>query len=199
MAIRKHIIILVSSLFLIAGAFIGCQDQEEEFGMAEPEVGEQGTVQEQEDWDVAEPMERQDQMAGQEQDQMGQQDQTGEMAQQEEAFGEMDQAQQPGQVQAADDLIGMQVTTREGQLLGSISEVHPTGQDSGYVFIQGEGEALHAVPSNLLEMDQQGQLMASFDQSTFQESPRFTQEELQQLSDEQLQEVRGYYENMTEE
>jgi hypothetical protein len=52
------------------------------------------------------------------------------------------------------------------------------------------------VPANLLEEGaDENKLSAAFDQSTFQQSPSFSTAEQQQLSDSQLQEVRGYYED----
>lgn len=107
---------------------------------------------------------------------------------------------QSGQTQASQDQanqewVGKQVVSNDDQELGTVSAMH----DSGYVMIKGEGDKLHPVPADLLEKDSQGdRLKATFDRNTFQQAPSFSEAEQKQLSDTQLEEVRGYYENKSQ-
>jgi hypothetical protein len=68
------------------------------------------------------------------------------------------------------------------------------------ILIKGEDGKMHPVPANLLKKDSLGdRLRADFDQSAFRTSPSYSEAERQQLSDSQLQEVRGYYESRMQE
>ena len=93
-------------------------------------------------------------------------------------------------------LVGKQGVSNDGRVLGKVTGLQSTGEDFSYMIIKGEGDRLHAVPTNRLKASiQKDRLAAGFDQRTFQNSPSFTEAERQQYSGEKLNEVRGYYES----
>jgi hypothetical protein len=205
MKIRAKFVVLISIFFLTAVVFTGCGDQDDQVGGTDTRTEDQATAPDQDqDWaetedyqtdqDYAMPDQQdqmtQDQQFGQAEDQMTQDQQFG------QAEDQMTQDQQFGQIQNLEEFVGRQVADSEGNVLGSVSDFYSTGEAegfAGFVFIQGEGQDLHAVPSDLLRQTADGQLTAAFDQQTFQQSPTFSQEEIQQLSEDELGEVRGYY------
>jgi sporulation protein YlmC with PRC-barrel domain len=217
MKIRTKLVVLTSIFFLAAIVFIGCGDQDDQAGVTDTRTDDWATAPDQDqDWaetedqtdqDYAMPDEQdqmtQDQQYGQSEDQMTQDQQFGQAEDQmtqDQQYGQsgdqMTQDQQFGQVQNLEEFVGRQVADSEGNVLGSVSDFHSAGETegfAGFVFIQGEGQDLHAVPSDLLSQTSDGQLTAAFDQQTFQQSPTFSQEEIQQLSEDELGEVRGYY------
>ncbi len=166
--VGKKLIVWTAVFLLGAGVWLGCGDEGREQAVTEP--AEQKPVAEQ-------PQEQAS----------------------DQATAEQTQGPESAQTQAGEKLIGKQVVSKDARVLGTVAELHPAGDDSGYVIIKGEDDRLHPVPANLLEEEaDRNKLSTAFDQSTFQQSPSFSATEQQQLSDSQLQEVRGYYEDKTQ-
>jgi hypothetical protein len=208
MNIRKKVIVFLSILFLGTGVLIGCEGGEDQGAVppgqesAPPGAPSQGAAppaQPQDQTTVTQPQDQSREQATAEQ--TPQQPEASSSQQQAEqgsagAGGTMAQSgaqeQQAGQDQAGEKWVGKQVVSSDDQEIGTVSALH----DSGYVMIKGEGDKLHPVPANLLKEDNQGdRLRASFDRNTFQQAPSFSEAEQQQLSGDQLEQVRGYYEN----
>jgi hypothetical protein len=209
MKIRKKFIVFLSILFLGTGVLIGCEGEGDQDAVppagqeaAPPGAAAPGSA----------PVEPQDQAATEPAPEQSREQATAEPAQEPPAAtsgnqqpadqgsaggsGTMAQSgtqdQQAGQPQAGENWVGKQVVSQDGKELGTVAALH----DSGYIMIKGEGDKLHPVPANLLKEDSQGdRLTAQFDQNTFNEAPSFSEAEQQQLSDSQLEQVRGYYEN----
>jgi hypothetical protein len=192
MKIRAKLVVLISIFFLAAIVFIGCGDRDDRVGGTDTRTDDWATAPDQDqDWAETEDYQTdQDYAMPDQQDQMTQDQQFG------QAEDPMTQDQQIGYTQNLEEYVGRQVADSEGNVLGSVSDFHSTGEEegfAGFVFIQGEEQDLHAIPSDLLRETPDGQLVAQFDQQTFQDSPTFSQEEIQQLSEDELGEVRGYY------
>lgn len=194
MATLKKIIVFSSIMFLATALMIGC-DREEQAVMDQSEEREQLAVQdeEQDQGETAE-MERREEATSAEI--RGETEESAYEQSQQEA-GE--QTQTPGQMaeetREGYGLIGKSVMSNDGQELGEVAELEATGRHTGYVFVKGDDEKLHPIPANLLEEDAQGEgLRASFERSAFEGSPSFSESELENISDSQLEEVRGYYE-----
>jgi hypothetical protein len=120
----------------------------------------------------------------------------------ERAQGESGQAGQmpTAQTRTGENWTGKQVVGNDGRILGTVAEHNPAGKMAGYVLIKADAGKLHPVPTSLLNTDTLGdRLRASFDQSTFQNSPAYSEAEHQKLSEGQQQEVRGYYGNRMQE
>ncbi len=186
MSTMKKIIVFSSIVFLAGGLLIGC-DREEQAVMDQPQEREEAATEqrtEAQEQAATEPMEQQDAEPLEE----------GEEATSAEIRGETERMAAGG-TQAGQGLIGKTVTSNDDRELGEVAELEATGQRTGYVFIQGEDDEMHPVPANLLEDSPDGQgLRAKFDQSAFEQAPSFSESEVRNISDSQLEEVRGYYE-----
>ena len=191
MKIKTNLVVVASILFLVMGAMVGCGDQQDQAGTTSTEYGDQaGTQTETEDQTGT--------TGTGDQATAPDQTQTPGMAQ-EDTGSEMAQGQ-TGQAQDVSNFMGKDVNGTDGEKLGTVARADASGITSGYVLIKAEeGDQMHAVPADLLKEDAQGQLTASLDKNTFSQSPTFTEDEWQQLSESQLEEVRGYYENKTQQ
>jgi hypothetical protein len=194
---QKLLTILFAILFLGTGVLVGCGEDED--------VGMQGGVAEDEQFAEETGVEEAPEMAQEGQEELGMEE-APQVAQEQTQQGQTqvgaaaEQEKPLEQTRAYEKLVGMEVMSSDGEMLGTVADLERTGQDRGHVFVRTQDNRLHPVPADLLEEAEQGrQLRASFDRSAFEESPSYSEEEQQQITDSQLEQVRGYYENLDQQ
>ncbi len=191
----KKIVVFSSILFLAGGLLIGC-DREEQAVLDQPQEREEAATEQTEAQEqAATDMEQRETEPLEEREDATSAEIRGETERMAAGrTGEQSGGGMAGGTQGGQGLIGKTVMSSDDQELGEVAQLEATGQQTGYIFIQGEDDRLHPVPANLLEDSPQEGLRAKFDRSAFEQSPSFSESEVRNISVSQLEEVRGYYE-----
>lgn len=98
------------------------------------------------------------------------------------------------------DMIGKQVTSRNGRKLGSVIDIfRGVVGESDYALVQSTDKRIYPVPVHLFSVGARSEgLELPFDQVSFKKAPSFQETERQPLYDpEYEQRIRGYYREQT--